>query len=261
MSGRALSCGVFLFLYLGNGSAVRKLNSINDLKEINFGQSVPKHSLILLHWFANVINIDNNGFIHLTFDLGREDYGSHYYSNFERLLNLPPTGHRYYTVGNIYQDTPVQLPHYVVNPPRGYEAENRDRIIISVQRRGHSQIINQVYLTQHYGAYEHQGTRYDQDHTYQITTNLLRDLRLFSLRDNQTPLSHLRNQFGSNVNESQLRDIRNRWGDLCCLGLLLFIVIEKTQPPNIPNRCRDFVIAIGLFLLIFILILFMSERR
>lgn len=262
MSGRALSCCVFLFLSLGHGSAIKRLNSIRDLKEINFGQSVPRHSLILLHWFANVISIDNNGFIHLTFDLGREDYGSHYYGNFEGLLNPLPPGHQFYTVGNIYQDVYVQLPDYVVNPPMGYAAENRDRIIISVQRRGASQI-DQVYLTQHYGTYENQGTHYDQDHTYQITTNLLRELRLFSVRDNQTPLSQLRNRFGSNVDESQLRDIRNRWGDLCCLGLLLFIVMEEKHPSTRGRCCRDFILCLIIFICLFFLIfiLSISERR
>jgi len=61
----------------------RKLKSISDLKNINFGQSVPKHSLLLLHWFANTVNIDENNVINLTFDPNDGDYGSHYYGNFE----------------------------------------------------------------------------------------------------------------------------------------------------------------------------------
>uniref|UniRef100_A0A671XHH9 Uncharacterized protein n=1 Tax=Sparus aurata TaxID=8175 RepID=A0A671XHH9_SPAAU len=169
---------------------VSVVNSLRHLK-INFGQSVPKHSLMLLHWFANAVNIDNNNIIQLTFD-PNSDYGSHHYGNYEELLDPLPQGYWYYTVGNLYQDISEQLPDYVVDPPMEYEGENMDRIIIRVR----GQRIDQVYITQHYDTSEHQGTRYDPDNTYQVTTNLLRQIREFSVRDGQQPLLHLRNRFG-----------------------------------------------------------------
>uniref|UniRef100_A0A4W6CEF8 Uncharacterized protein n=1 Tax=Lates calcarifer TaxID=8187 RepID=A0A4W6CEF8_LATCA len=181
---------------------MRMLNSINDLKRINFGQSVPKHSLLLLHWFANVVDIDNNNVIRLTFDPNSGDYGSHHYGNFERLLDPLPHGnirHRYYTVGNLNQGTSVRLPQYVLHPPIEYAGRNRDRIIFRVRNTGPqaSQWILQVYLTQHYETSEHQGTRYDPEHTYQVTTNLLREIRQFSVGEGQQSLTELRDHFGS----------------------------------------------------------------
>uniref|UniRef100_A0A3Q3VYE1 Uncharacterized protein n=1 Tax=Mola mola TaxID=94237 RepID=A0A3Q3VYE1_MOLML len=147
-------------------------------RKINFGQSVPKHSLILLHWFANMVEINNNNVIRLTFD-PNSDYGSHHYGNYERLLDPLPRGYRYFTVGNLNQDTSAQLPDYVVNPQREYDGRNRDRIIIRVWE----QRIDQVFITQHYDTSEHQGTPYDPTHTFHITNNLLIQIREFSLRD------------------------------------------------------------------------------
>ncbi|XP_070836593.1 uncharacterized protein [Chaetodon trifascialis] len=240
MSRRVMSCCVVLFLALTSVSAAhKKLKSITDLKKINFGQSVPKHSLVLLHWFANEVNIDNNNVIWLTFDPNR-DYGSHHYGNYEELLDPLPRGnirYRYYTVGNLYQDVSVRLPSYVVNPPTEYVGGNRDRIIIRVQDQNTGQAalqrIDQVYITQHYDTSEDLGTRYDPDHTYQITTNLLRQIREFSVRNNQMPMLYLRNRFQSHADDTS---IRNTWGNLACLGLFLFIVIEEKYSSNQPNN-------------------------
>uniref|UniRef100_A0A7N6BHZ3 Uncharacterized protein n=1 Tax=Anabas testudineus TaxID=64144 RepID=A0A7N6BHZ3_ANATE len=160
------------------------LNSINDLKKINFGQSVPKHSLLLLHWFANKVSIVNNNVIWLNFDPNNRDYGSHHYGNSERVLDPLPQGHRYYTVGNINQDNSLELPSYVVNHGMEDIGENMARIIIRVSDR-HPNIADQVYITQHYEADQHQGTEYDPEHTYEVTTDILREIREFSVSQNQ----------------------------------------------------------------------------
>ncbi|XP_035510977.1 uncharacterized protein LOC118323152, partial [Morone saxatilis] len=207
--------------------------SINDLMRVNFGPSVPKHSLILLHWFANTVDIDNDNFIRLTFDPNSGDYGSHHYNNYERIL---PRGYRYYTIGNLYQETSMQLPAYVVNPPTEYSGRNRDRIIIRVREqntRNGALRIDEVYITQHYDTYGLQGTLYDPDHTYQITIYLLRQIREFSVGQNQRPLSHLRNHFGQNIEDFQLLHITNTCGNLACLGLLLCIVFQERYSFNL----------------------------
>ncbi|XP_070704818.1 uncharacterized protein [Pempheris klunzingeri] len=240
LSGRVTSCCVALLLALTSVSAVQKLTSINDLKKINFGQSVPKHSLLLLHWFANTVDIDNNDLISLTFDPNGGDYASHHYGNYERLLDPLPWGYRYYTIGNLHQDTSMPLPSHIVHPSREFMGENRDRIIVRVMEQNTGQRalrrIDRVYITQHYGTSEHQGTPYDPDHTYQITTGLLRQIREFSVGQNQQSLSDLRNRFGSRADDSQLWQIRNTWGSLACLGLLLFIVIEEKYSTNQRNN-------------------------
>ncbi|XP_027141616.1 uncharacterized protein LOC109139203 [Larimichthys crocea] len=238
MSGGVTSCCVALLLALTSVSAVQKLKSINGLKKINFGTSVPKHSLVLLHWFANTVEIDSDNDIWLNFDPNCEDYGLHHYRNDERMLNQLPRGYRYYTIGNLLEDTSEQLPAYVRNPPSEYAGDNRDRIIFRVQDRGWRGLhrVDQVYITQHYDTSEHQGSRYDPDHTYQITTNLLRQIREFSVEEEQQSLSYLRHRYGRNIDDFQVNDIRDEWGDLVCLGLLLFIVIEEKYSSNQRNN-------------------------
>ncbi|XP_075942230.1 uncharacterized protein LOC142944912 [Anarhichas minor] len=241
-TGRVMICCVALLLVLTSVSAVqRDLDSIDDLKKINFGQSVPKHSLVLLYWFANTVDIDNN-VIWLTFDPNSRDYGSHHYRNSERLLDPLPQGnvHQDYTIGNLYQQTSMPLPDYVVRPPATeYEGSNRDRIIIRVREQNTGrralQSIDQVYITQHI---EHRSD-YDPDHTYRITTNLLRQIRELSAGENQQQLLQLRNNFGSNADDFQLRHIRNTWGGLAGLGLLLYIVIQEKSSSNQRNNQHD----------------------
>uniref|UniRef100_A0A8D0A208 Uncharacterized protein n=1 Tax=Sander lucioperca TaxID=283035 RepID=A0A8D0A208_SANLU len=195
-------------------------------RKINYGQSVPKHSLVLLYWFANTVDINNNNNnISLTFDPNSGDYGSHYYGNFERLLDRLPWGNRYYTIGNLHQETAMPLPRYVVHPPTEHMGGNRDRIIIRVREQnivGQALQIDQVYITQHYEGPEHQGTPYDPDHTYQITTNLLRQIREFSAGANQQQLLHLRNlQHLSNTDQWPGVALLNA---LFCLHMFYFIV-------------------------------------
>lgn len=177
---KVISCWLALSLALPSTSAIRRLNSINDLKAIDFGQSVPLHSLLLLHWFAHAINIDTNGVISLMFDPNCEDYGSHYYNNYERLL---PHRNYYYTLGNINQGTSstLHLPGYVIYPQAKYNGRNRDRIIIEATHHwlfptGYN--IHRVYITQHF--LNTMAGEYDADHTYEITPNLLRQIRGFS---------------------------------------------------------------------------------
>nr|XP_043906055.1 uncharacterized protein LOC122784777 [Solea senegalensis] len=225
--GQVTSFCLALLLAMTSVSAVQRLNSISDLKKIDFGRSVPRHSLLLLYWFASVVEIDRNYVIRLNFDPNSEDYGSHHYGNFENLLERLPPGHQYYTVGNLNQGTTgrSQLPHYVANPGAENNGGNRDRIIISVNQQNSGwhtwQIIHRVYITQHYGGSP--SGEYDRQNTYEISSNLLRQIRQFS---EGTNLRELTNRFGSNINDSQLWDIRNTWGQtLAGLGLLLYIVI------------------------------------
>ncbi|KAL6102825.1 uncharacterized protein ACO6RY_02353 [Pungitius sinensis] len=246
MAGSIVSCGVALLLVLTSVSAAQtKLKSITDLKKINFVQSVPKHSLLLLYWFANAVDIDNNNIVSLTFDPNAGDYGSHHYGNFEGLLDPLPRGNVYYTIGNLNQETSMPLPAYVVRPPATeYFGRNRDRIIVRVRgqnTRGLDlQRIDQVYITQHYDTSENLGTPYDPHHTYRITTNFMREIRQFFVGQNQQQLLQLGNDFGSNADVSS---IRNTWGDLAGLGLLLFIVIHEKysfkSPNNRPNTTRS----------------------
>ncbi|KAJ3600185.1 hypothetical protein NHX12_031171 [Muraenolepis orangiensis] len=236
---------VLLFTLLPSIATIQKLNSIKDLKTIAFGQSVPAHSLVLLHWFANNIELDNNNAIELTFEPNQGDYGTHHYGNYEGMLDPLPPGNRayqYYTLGNLNhmntnQGNLERLPQYVagqLNNLMVHEELNRDRIVFRLRNQN---TIDRVYITQHYGVNQGRGTVYDPEHTYQITTNLLRELRIFSLdQSGVSELSEIRDHFRSGVDNQQLNSIRNKWGDLACLGLLVFIVMsEKNLPRKTPR--------------------------
>lgn len=230
------------------------------------------HSLLLLYWFANRVDIDHSS-IRLNFNPNTH-FGSHHYGNYDGLLDTLPQYYKYYTVGNLEEDSAQQLPYYVLNPQRGYEGNNLDRIVFSVYRRsarqGTEQIIGRVFITQHH---QHQGNHYDPNHTYEISPNLLREIRRFSSGDRQ--LEHLRDRYGSNANYDQLVSIRNIWGNLAHLGLLLFIVAEKKKShpvrqyrvvvennpvqnyhrvqqseSNICNICKFFVVVVLILVLI-----------
>ena len=234
----------FLVLFLSilrTESTIGILNSINDLKKIPFGQSVPQHSLVLLHWFANTIEFDNNDLIELTFEPSNGDYGTHHYGNYEGVLDRLPFGQRYYTLGNInpmINNNGNSLPSYFtgqINHLLGGEELNRARIIFTLSYRN---TIGQVYITQHYEANQGQGTVYDPEHTYRISINLLRELRVFSL-DQHSELSEIGGDFGSSIDYDKLSSLRNTWGQLACVGLLLFIVINQRNMPCRPNRARE----------------------
>uniref|UniRef100_A0AAV2L5Y8 Uncharacterized protein n=1 Tax=Knipowitschia caucasica TaxID=637954 RepID=A0AAV2L5Y8_KNICA len=193
--GGLLLCVLATVLLTGE-SAPRMLNSIKDLKEVDFGRSVPKHSLLLLYWFASNININDNN-IRLTFD-PTTDFGSHRYYNIEGLLDQLEEGFHYYTIGNLNLNE--DFPGYVRNPPdRQYEGGNLDRIV--VRQDSHDDSIDGVYLTQHTPG----SAEYDPDHTYQISPTLLRQIRQFSTQT----ITSLRQRFRSNINDQQLNTFRS----------------------------------------------------
>ncbi|CAL8329700.1 unnamed protein product [Boreogadus saida] len=226
-----------LLSFLPTSSTIGIFNSINDLKKIPFGQSVPTHSLALLHWFANTIELSNNR-LELTFEPDHRDYGAHHYGNFQGFLNRLPYGQRYFTLGNInpnINNQRIPLPSYFTdNDLFGYEELNRARIIFTLSSQN---TIGQVYITQHYQTNQDQGTVYDPEHTYRITIDLLRELRVFSFdRREQSELSEIRSYFGSSIGNSELHSIINTWYQLACVGLLLFIVINERNLPCRPYR-------------------------
>uniref|UniRef100_A0AAZ1XBV7 Uncharacterized protein n=1 Tax=Oreochromis aureus TaxID=47969 RepID=A0AAZ1XBV7_OREAU len=257
MFGRMMSCCVALLLTFSSVSAVRrKLNSITDLRSVGFGQFVPVQSLRLLHWFANEIDI--NGDISLTFDPNSFDYGSHHYRNDEQLLEPLPRGYQYYSLGNIHQQGSLRLPHHITVFQSEYEDGNRARIIIRVWEPNHgwrtSQIIDRVYITQHYETSEHRGTEYDPLHTYRVTTNLLRALRRFSLDPNNLVMP-LRDNFESSADDSQLSEESNTWGYVACLGLLLLIVMQENHSSH-NRRQNDWFTWVGYSICLIFIILF-----
>ena len=99
---------------------------------------------------------------------------------------LLPQGN-YWTVGNIHQNTSQSLPPYVINPHRGTAGWNMARIIFG--SRGGERTVDRIYITEHYET-SSQETRYDPEHTYEVTTNLLQELRRLSINEIQRLSDH-----------------------------------------------------------------------
>uniref|UniRef100_A0A3B3DKZ7 Uncharacterized protein n=1 Tax=Oryzias melastigma TaxID=30732 RepID=A0A3B3DKZ7_ORYME len=160
------SCCVALFLMLAAVAAVpRRFNSIKDL---------PTDTRTLLYWFAQNVKIYSNE-IWLNFDPSTGSFGSHYYRNYEGLLETLPRGYGYYTIG-INNDG--SFPDYVLNA----DEENRTRIIIRVRRDNNRQA-DRVYITRHTG--NHHDSGYDSSQTYEVTVNVLQELARLSLNEIQ----------------------------------------------------------------------------
>lgn len=192
-------------------AAQKNLTSIDDLTVCHLFEHT--NILALLHWFAREINFESNIF-QLTFD-PNSDYGSHHYRNDEGILEPPPEGYRYYTVGNINRPTSRSLPSYVVDAQRASTEWNKARIIFRV-REGDRKIIDQVYITQHYDFSEGYGSTYDPEHTYRITTNLLQKLRSHTFNEiqrlsNRCQKGHIgfRNDSHHHGSPSNQRNMRN----------------------------------------------------
>lgn len=210
MAGRLLGCcAAALLLHLTSVSAVQKLNNINDLKRIQFGWSVPRHSLQLLYWFANQVDMLDNE-IRLNFN-PNSHYGAHHYGNFDGILPQLPAGYHYYTVGNLNKEGAQQLPDYVRYQQHSNDGYNKARIVFRVR----GQTIDRVYLTQH----GDEGSSYDPNHTYEIPTCLLREF--------------------SGLSRSSLEQIGNshsQWQ-----GNLVYhsIPMDDFQPAVRPRECSD----------------------
>ncbi|KAK6305616.1 hypothetical protein J4Q44_G00243960 [Coregonus suidteri] len=163
------------------------LNSIQDLKDLHYLHPLPQPWLNLLYWLAsNSYDMDNNNIMTLNFDPSRNDYGSHYYGNKEKVLPLlsKDTG-TYYSLGNCNLPNSQQFPDYVTMPfyssklKKKQLENNRQRLILSVIRNHNTFWLNQVYLTQHYLPNLGRNPVYDPQNTYHISLNLLKEIHTF----------------------------------------------------------------------------------
>ncbi|XP_035655346.1 uncharacterized protein LOC118401834 [Oncorhynchus keta] len=234
MVGRGILGCFILCLSLTSVCAVRgTLSSIKDLRGIEFGHTSHRHGLMLLHWLANNIRIDNNGNMRLNFNPTRGDYGFHFYGN--RPASLPfllPESGSYYSLGNMNSNGLRALPDYVAR--RFYSSSgpenNRDRVILRVRDDGSNQFIaDEVYVTQHYQRNENRGSGYDPDNTYLVSFNLLTQIqRLANIDRNDIPRI-----YNVEINHNSLQELENIWGHTPGLALLLAIVLYFTRPKTL----------------------------
>ncbi|KAJ0069015.1 hypothetical protein NL108_015889 [Boleophthalmus pectinirostris] len=228
---------VLTLVELSDEAVYKKLSSVDDLKSVYSEKYLPMHNLILLHWFANTVNINNNNVVHLTYDPSR-DFGSHYYGNCDEMLAPVPQGYQYYTVGNLNPPN-GNFPPYVLYPQvieYAWMGRNRDRIIVQAQTGG-SHRVSQMYLTKHFTK-PSQCSRYDPNYTFELSTDLLQQLRLFSFTNNSQTLQQLRDHFEENIDDTQLNDLINIWGSAQARLGLLFLIVTP-QRANMIGLCKQ----------------------
>uniref|UniRef100_A0AAY4A186 Uncharacterized protein n=1 Tax=Denticeps clupeoides TaxID=299321 RepID=A0AAY4A186_9TELE len=159
------------------------LGSIKDLEGKAFGQHFPHHGLMLLHWFASLIDIDENNIIRFkkqSFD-PVTNFPFHPYENDAKSLpKIIQTRKRaYFSVGNLKNGLVGQLPSYVTQEfynSQSYEDRNRDRIVVVIDAWYAPVRIDQVYITQDSINSHPNGTEGDSHPTYQASPQLLRQI-------------------------------------------------------------------------------------
>ncbi|XP_071217288.1 uncharacterized protein [Salvelinus alpinus] len=229
MVGRGFLGCFILCLSLASVCAINgTLNSIDDLRDKKFGHIFPRHGLMLVHWLANTIQMDNNDMT-LNFNPTRRDYGIHFYGNADKPCPLPPLSRRhgsYYSLGNIGRNNnngAMALPLYVT---QGFE-NNRDRVVLRVREEEPNQhIVDEVYVTQHYPRNGNRGTGYDPIKTYRVNVSLLRQIQNLS----NINLNVIPQTYDAEINHSSLQSLRNTWRDTPGLALLLALVLHFTCP-------------------------------
>ncbi|XP_017576858.1 uncharacterized protein LOC108441702 [Pygocentrus nattereri] len=180
MELRTLLC-CFALLFIGASVAdIETLHDIKDLKGIEFGHEYPRHGLLLLHWLASHVTIDQAEALLLHFDPLRQDYGFQHYENplCTEEFGLPhlndPLDREYYSLGSLSSEAVrTQLPPYVTQDYyNSLDNPNRDLdlIILRVQKT-RPMIADKVYVT------SIQGCDYNQNKTHEISSKLLRQVQ------------------------------------------------------------------------------------
>ncbi|XP_028831617.1 uncharacterized protein LOC114787877 [Denticeps clupeoides] len=175
--------GLLVCWPLGLLADIHVINSIKDLDNKGFGQNFPQHGLMLLYWFASIIDIDQNDIVRFKeqhFDVTTGYPFSMYPNDNHFLPDLEPTT-SYYSAGNFLEGTAHRFPTYVTQDfynSFNFPTRNRDRIILRVDKWYDPVRIDRIYIAResNYAKAAPSVPTADPPPPYQITVNLLRQI-------------------------------------------------------------------------------------